>query len=135
MTTEPHPTILFDGVCNLCNASVQFIIARDTAKRFRFASRESDTGRDLLKSHGLDPNRDDTIVLIQHNRVYLRSTAALHIARQLHWPWPLLFTLILIPRFLRDWAYNRIAANRYRWFGKSDTCPVPSDDLKDRFLP
>lgn len=131
---QPHPIILFDGVCNLCNASVQFIIARDSAKRFRFASRESEIGRELLRKHGLDPERDDTIVFVQAERSYLRSTAALHIARRLRWPWPLLFALILVPRFLRDWGYNWVAKNRYRWFGKSDACGVPEDHVKDRFL-
>jgi len=130
----PQPIVLFDGVCNLCNASVQFIITRDKNKRFRFAPRQSDTARDLMRSHGLDPDRDDTIALIQNGRLHLRSTATLHIAHQLCWPWPVLFVLILVPPFLRDWAYNRIAANRYRWFGKSEACTVPREDVRDRFL-
>lgn len=132
--SEPQAIILFDGVCNLCNASVQFIIARDTAKRFRFASRQSRVGQELMERHGLDPDGDDSVVLVEGDRPWLRSSAALRIARQLRWPWPILFGLILIPRPLRDWGYDRIAANRYRWFGRSDTCVLPGDNTKDRFL-
>lgn len=130
----PHPIILFDGVCNLCNGAVRFVVARDRSKQLHFAARESELGRELLDRHGLDPQRDDSIVLLERDRVYLRSTAALHIARRLRWPWPLLFGLIVIPRFLRDIFYNWIAAHRYRWFGKSDTCPVSQGDLDGRFL-
>lgn len=131
---EPHAIILFDGVCNLCSASVQFTIARDTNKRFRFASRQSPVGHELMGRHGLDPDRDDSIVLIEGDRAWLRSSAALRIARRLRWPWPILFGLILVPRFLRDYVYDRIAANRYRWFGRSDVCWLPNDATKDRFL-
>ena len=127
--------VLFDGVCNLCNASVQFIIRRDPSGCFHFASRQSAPGRELLERHGLDPQRDDSIVLLERGRVYLRSTAALRIAQRLRWPWPLLFGFILVPRFLRDSLYDWIAANRYRWFGKSDTCLLPPAEAEDRFLP
>lgn len=131
---EPHAIIVFDGVCNLCSASVQFIIARDTAKRFRFASRQSPVGQELMGRHGLAPDRDDSIVLIEGDRAWLRSSAALRIARRLRWPWPILFGLILVPPLLRDYIYDRIAASRYRWFGRSDTCMLPNDSTKDRFL-
>lgn len=125
---------MFDGVCNLCNGAVRFIMARDRARQFRFASRESAVGRELLELHGLDRQGDDTIVLIRGDRAYLRSTAALQIARRLRWPWPLLFGLMVVPRFLRDWVYNWVAANRYRWFGRSEACSVWREAPDDRFL-
>jgi predicted DCC family thiol-disulfide oxidoreductase YuxK/protein-S-isoprenylcysteine O-methyltransferase Ste14 len=133
-TADRRSIILFDAVCNLCNASVRFIINRDRTKCFYFASRQSDVGRDLLERHGLDSRQHDTIVLIEGNRAFVRSTAALLIARRLTWPWSMLFGLIVVPRFLRDWIYDWLAANRYRWFGTSDKCTARTDDTKSRFL-
>ena len=126
--------VLFDGECNLCNASVNFIIARDGRKRFRFASLQSAVGRRLLEQHGLSGERQDTVVLIEGDRAFARSTAALRIARRLRWPWPFLFALIAVPWFVRDFFYAWIARNRYRWFGRSPSCRLPSAELRDRFL-
>jgi predicted DCC family thiol-disulfide oxidoreductase YuxK len=131
---ESHPIVLFDGECNLCNASVIFIIARDNRKRFRFASLQSAIGRRLLEQHGLASSVRDTVVLIEGKHAFTRSTAALRIARRLRWPWPFLFALISIPRFVRDSAYALIARNRYRWFGRSPSCRLPSPELQERFL-
>jgi len=133
-TAEDRSLILFDEVCNLCNASVRFIIRRDRTRRFYFASRQSGLGCDLLARHGLDSDRNDTTVLIEGERAYVRSTAALRIARRLRWPWPVLSGFIVVPRFLRDWTYDRLAANRYRWFGKTDTCAALTDETRGRFL-
>ena len=133
-TDAGQPIILFDGVCNLCNRAVRLVVALDRSKRFHFASRQSEFGRRLLDRHDLDAERDDSIVLVDGDRVLLRSTAALHIARRLKWPWPLLFGLILIPRVLRDGGYNWSARHRYRWFGRSDSCPLSQGDLDGRFL-
>ncbi|MBC8870775.1 MAG: DUF393 domain-containing protein [Planctomycetes bacterium] len=133
-TAEDRTIILFDDVCSLCNASITFIIRHDRMKRFYFASRQSVLGRDILARHGLDCDGYDTIVLIEGERAYVRSTAALRIVRQLRWPWPVLFGFIVVPRFLRDWIYDRLAANRYRWFGKSDRCTALTDETKNRFL-
>jgi predicted DCC family thiol-disulfide oxidoreductase YuxK len=136
MTTAEHTTqiVLFDGKCNLCARSVQFIIRRDARRRFRFAPRESDAGTALLAPYGMVETPPNSIVLISDGRVYLRSDAALRIAAQLRWPWPLLGAFLLIPAPLRDCAYRFIAKRRYRWFGESDSCWVPTPELRSRFL-
>ena len=125
--------ILFDGVCNLCNGFVQFVIARDPARRFRFASLQSEAGRRSLEAAGAG-NSAETVVLVEDGRAFTRSTAALRIARCLRFPWPLAFALIVVPRPLRDQVYDWVARNRYRWFGKRDVCMVPTPELRDRFL-
>lgn len=129
-----HPVVLFDGVCNLCNGSVQFILKRDPQARFRFASLQSEAGRSLLVEHGLDPDALSSVVVIEDGRVWQESSAALRIARHLPGAWKLLRVFIVIPRPLRDAVYRLIARNRYRWFGKSETCWLPTPELKGRFL-
>lgn len=129
-----HPTLLFDGVCNLCSGSVQFILKRDTRGRFRFASLQSDAGRRLMTGHGLDPEALSSVVLIEDGRAYQESTAALRIARHLPGAWKLLRVFTVIPRPLRDAVYRLIARNRYRWFGKTETCWLPTPELRARFL-
>ena len=128
--------ILFDGVCNLCNAFVQFVIARDPAGRFRFASLQSDVARRLLGAigHSIDETAPDTIILIEDGRLFTRSTAALRVARRLRFPWPLAFALTAIPRPLRDAVYRFVAHRRYRWFGQRAVCMMPAPELRDRFL-
>lgn len=134
MAEAPHPTLLFDGVCNLCSGSVQFILKRDTRSRFRFASLQSDAGRRLMTDHGLDPDALSSVVLIEGGRAYQESTAALRIARHLPGAWKLLRVFTVIPRPLRDAAYRLIARNRYRWFGKTEACWLPTPELRARFL-
>lgn len=134
LSAEDRSIILFDEVCNLCNASVRFIINRDRTKRFHFASRQSAVGCDLLARHGLAPDQNDTIVLIESDRAHVRSSAALRIARRLRCPWCVLFGFIVVPRFIRDRIYDWLAANRYRWFGKTDRCTALTDDTRNRFL-
>jgi predicted DCC family thiol-disulfide oxidoreductase YuxK len=129
-----HPIVLFDGVCNLCNGSVQFILQRDPAGRFRFASLQSDHGQRLLTERGLDPKALDSVVVIDGDRLYRESDAALRIAGDLKGAWKALTVFRVIPRPLRDWAYRLIARNRYRWFGKSETCWLPTPELRSRFL-
>ncbi|WAH36078.1 thiol-disulfide oxidoreductase DCC family protein [Alicyclobacillus dauci] len=128
--------ILFDGVCNLCNSAVQFIIPRDPKKRFRFAALQSDVGKALVNSVGL--RRDsmilDSVMLIKGGKVYVKSSAALHITRGLHGLWPLAYALIIVPRSIRDAVYDYVARNRYRWFGRRDACMVPTADNRDRFI-
>ena len=126
-----HPVILFDGVCNLCNASVMFIIKRDPEGKFRFSSLQSDYSRDLVGSTSLSM---DTILLFEGGVIYKESTAALRIAKQLRGGWKLLCGLIVLPKFLRDAVYRLIARNRYRWFGKRSECMVPTPELRARFL-
>jgi predicted DCC family thiol-disulfide oxidoreductase YuxK len=130
--------VLFDGVCNLCSASVRFIVEHDREAYFKFASLQSDVGARLLAEHGLPPpeaGRDPTsVVLLENGRAYERSTAALRIARHLRGVWKLAWGFIVVPRFVRDAAYDFIAKHRYRWFGKQDTCMVPTPELRARFL-
>jgi len=128
------PLVLFDGVCNLCNASVSFIIERDPAARFRFAPMQSEAGGALLRRHGLSTLDLESMVLIEGGRCYTRSAAALRIARRLAWPWKLLCGLLAVPAPLRDALYNWVARNRYRWFGRSETCRLPTPELARRFL-
>jgi predicted DCC family thiol-disulfide oxidoreductase YuxK len=134
MAEATHPTLLFDGVCNLCSGSVQFILKRDTRGRFRFASLQSEAGRRLMAGHGLDPDALSSVVLIEDGRAYQESTAALRIARHLPGAWKLLRVFTVIPRPLRDAAYRLIARNRYRWFGKTEACWLPTPELRARFL-
>ena len=122
--------VLFDGVCNLCNGAVQFILARDPRQRFRFASLQSEAARRLVKG-GVPA---EAIVLIEAGKTYIKSAAALRIARGLRFPWPLLFALVVVPRFLRDLVYEWVARNRYRWFGKRDQCMVPTPQMRGRFI-
>lgn len=128
------PVILFDGVCNLCNASVQWVLQRDRAGQFRFAALQSETGQHLLAAHGLDQASFDTVVLADGDRIFTRSDAALEIARRLGGPWSWLAVLRWIPRRLRDAVYNWVARNRYRWFGRQEACLLPRPEWKERFV-
>ena len=131
-TVPEHPVVLFDGVCNLCNASINFLIDRDPDAHFRFAPLQSDVGQALVGRCGLEG--EDSIVLVEDGRCYVRSTAALQIARRMSGAWPLLGALLVVPAPLRDVVYRLVAKNRYRWFGKQDTCRLPTPDLRSRFL-
>jgi predicted DCC family thiol-disulfide oxidoreductase YuxK len=126
--------LLFDGVCNLCNSSVQFILLRDKKDRFRFASLQSDHGQNILKEHHLPTDKFNSLVLVENGKIYQKSTAALRIARKLKGLWPLLFAFIIIPPFIRNFVYDIIAKNRYRWFGKKDECMLPRPEWKQKFL-
>ena len=127
-------TILFDGVCNLCNGSVQFVIARDPSARFSFAPLQSAAAASLLREAGASPSLPDSMVLVQDGRVYVRSDAALRVARGLRFPWSLAWGLVAVPRVIRDRVYDSVAAHRYRWFGRRDVCMVPTPELQKRFL-
>jgi predicted DCC family thiol-disulfide oxidoreductase YuxK len=127
------PIILFDGVCNLCTGSVQFVLKRDKEKRFLFASLQSGYGQNLLKQFDLPANAYNSFVLFQDKKIYTRSTAALKVFQELkRWKWVKIFWVV--PRFIRDGVYNLIAKNRYRWFGKKSECWLPTPELKARFL-
>ena len=128
------PIVLFDGVCNLCNGSVQFLLKRDREGRFRFAALQSDAGRRLLAELGLPVDALGSVVLIEDGKVWRESSAALRIARHLPGAWKLLRVFAAVPRPLRDAVYRWIARNRYRWFGKTATCWLPTPELKARFL-
>jgi predicted DCC family thiol-disulfide oxidoreductase YuxK len=129
-----NATILFDGVCNLCNGFVQFVIARDPGARFRFAALQSAAAASLLRDAGMTGPLPDSIVLVEGARVHFRSDAALRILRRLRFPWPLAYGVVIVPRFIRDRVYDLIAARRYRWFGRRESCMLPTADLKRRFL-
>jgi predicted DCC family thiol-disulfide oxidoreductase YuxK len=131
---EPNQIILFDGHCNLCNGSVQFIIKRDSRRKFRFASLQSSFGKNQLHKFGLSANTLYSIVLIKNATYLQKSNAALEIARDLEGLWPVFYVFKIVPLFLRDWVYDIIAKNRYSWFGKKDSCMIPTQDLKSRFL-
>jgi len=126
--------VLFDGVCNLCNAAVRFVIERDPSARFRFAPLDSAAARALLQTAPAPAALPDSIVLVDDEGVFTRSDAALRIARRLTFPWPLAYVFILVPRVLRDALYEWIARHRYSWFGRRDTCMVPTPELRERFL-
>jgi len=126
--------VLFDGVCNLCNGSVLFVIGHDPGAQFRFAALDSDAAWGLLKECGIRCALPDSVALIERGTVYTRSSAALRIAKRLRFPWSLLYALIVVPRPLRDSVYDLIAHHRYGWFGKRDTCMVPTLELRSRFL-
>jgi predicted DCC family thiol-disulfide oxidoreductase YuxK len=129
-----HPIVLFDGVCNLCNRSVQFLLKRDRRKQFLFASLQGKTGQEILKKFSLPANDFNSFILIEGDELYTRSTAVLRILRKLGGAWALLYVFIIIPPFIRNPVYNFIARNRYKWFGKKEECWVPTPELKQRFL-
>ena len=131
---EKGAVVLFDGVCNLCNGSVQFIVRHDPAGRFRFASLQSEAGQALLRRHGLDPHDLFSVILVEGGRAYARSDAALRIARGLSGAWRAAGALRVVPRPLRDAVYGWVARNRYRWFGRREACMVPTPELRARFL-
>ena len=132
---QEQKIILFDGVCNLCNRSVNFILQREKEPIFQFASIQSESGQKLLAWCGLPKDYSEAVVLIDRGKVYLGSTAALKIGQQLSFPWSLLSSAgFLVPTFIRDWVYKQIATHRYQWFGKRNVCMIPTENLRARFL-
>lgn len=126
--------ILFDGVCNFCNGAVNFVIAHDKAGYFKFAPLQSEIGEELIAKHHIDTTETDSVVLIENEKAYIHSTAALRIARRLDGIWSWTYFFILIPRPLRDLAYKLFAKYRYRLFGKQDACMMPTPEVRARFL-
>ena len=129
-----NPIILFDGVCNFCNASVNFVLRHDRNERFKFCSIQSDKGQALMAQYGLQDSGLSSMILLHGGRAYRKSGAALRITGMLDFPWPLLYSAIVIPATLRDQVYDFIGAHRYTWFGKSASCRVPDGAHKRRFL-
>jgi predicted DCC family thiol-disulfide oxidoreductase YuxK len=132
--TEKKAIVLFDGHCNLCNGSVQFIILRDKKGYFNFCSLQSETGQSMLEKYNLSKTELNSLVLIENEKAYRQSTAALRIARKLDAAWFLLYGFIIIPLFIRNFFYNLISKNRYRLFGKKDECMLPRPEWRERFL-
>lgn len=129
-----NPIVLFDGLCNLCSSSVQFIIKHDPANRFRFASLQSDVGQRILQQHSLSPAVLNSLILYQQGTIYTRSTAALRVVKQLSGGWQMLGIFLLLPAFIRDALYDLVSRNRYKWFGKKTACWLPSPSLANRFI-
>ncbi len=130
----PDHLLLFDGVCNLCNGLVRFIIRHDRRKRFHFAPLQSDAGQAVLQRHDLATSNFDTLVYFRKGVVLTRSTAALNVARDLRGAWGMAYAFILVPPSLRDAVYDLISRKRFNWFGKRDSCMVPTPELGSRFL-
>jgi predicted DCC family thiol-disulfide oxidoreductase YuxK len=132
---EPHALILFDGVCNLCNSWVQRVIKNDKKHYFRFASIQSKIGREILEKYNL-PIQDtpESLILIEDNKAYCYSSAALRVAGKLNGAWKLLYVFILLPKRFRDYLYKYVAHNRYKWFGKKAECMIPTPELRPLFL-
>lgn len=129
-----HGIVLFDGVCNLCNSSVQFIIKHDNEDFFRFAALQSETGQKLLKEASLPPDFLATFVYFEKGKVSTQSTAALRVSKHLKGLWSLFYILLIIPAPIRNFFYRLVANNRYKMFGKRDECMLPSDELKKKFI-
>lgn len=128
------PILLFDGECNLCNGSVQFVIQRDKKGKVKFCSIQSEIGEKLMLEHQIPKNYLASIILIENNKIYYKSTAALRLSKYMNALWPGLLAFIIVPPFIRNWVYDFIAKNRYKWFGKTETCWIMTPELKDRFL-
>jgi predicted DCC family thiol-disulfide oxidoreductase YuxK len=134
LRTIDHPVILFDGVCNLCNGSVQFIIKRDPAHQFRFASFQSEFGQHVLQQFNLAMTEFDSIILLEKGIVYTKSNAALRVVKKLTGAWSALYAFMIVPQFIRNAVYDLAARNRYKWFGKKEACWIPTRELKDLFI-
>ena len=126
--------ILFDGVCNLCNSTVQRVVRNDENDVFRFTALQSAVGMVMVTELGIDTAKTDSIILVEDESYFVKSTAALKIARGLSGAYPLLYGFMIIPSVIRDWVYDYIAKNRYKWFGKQDSCMIPTSELKKKFL-
>ncbi|MFT6210664.1 MAG: putative DCC family thiol-disulfide oxidoreductase YuxK [Bacteroidia bacterium] len=132
--SQSNPLLLFDGVCNLCNSSVQFVLERNKKENIQFASLQSDFGRKMLEQVNLSPDYTSSLVLIEEGKPYVKSEAALRLVKHLNGLWKLGSILFIFPKFIRNPVYNLIAKNRYRWFGKKDVCWIPEPKWKNRFL-
>jgi len=126
--------IFFDGVCNLCNASVQFAIERDNKNLFKFTALQGEYSKAVLPKFNVGLNQLNSIILLEDGQLYTKSTAALKIAKKLNGLWPTLYVFILVPKFIRDWFYDIIAKNRYKWWGRQESCWLPTPELKQRFI-
>lgn len=126
--------ILFDGVCNLCNASIDFILKRDKKNRFLVGALQEEAGKKLLSNFEVDPEYLDSLILIEDGHIYFRSTAALKIAKNLSGLWPLFHGLIFLPSSIRDSIYDWVGRNRYRWFGKKNNCRLPTPEERAKFI-
>ncbi len=127
--------ILFDGVCNLCNSSVQYVIKHDKNNQFLFTALQSDTGKEIIEKFNIDTAKTDSVLLyVPEKGIDYKSSAALKIASKLGFPRNLMSVFFIVPSFIRNWVYDFIAKNRYKWYGKKDACMIPTPELKSKFL-
>ncbi|MCC6251015.1 MAG: DUF393 domain-containing protein [Bacteroidia bacterium] len=134
MWDKDHKILLFDGVCNLCNSTVNFVINRDRKKQIRYAAIQSPAGKKLLMKYNISPNYLSSLIFIDQEKVFLNSSGALRLCLYLKPLWPLMYVFIIVPPMLRNAIYNIIANNRYKWFGKLETCMVPSTQVQSLFI-
>ena len=134
ISKENSKVILFDGVCNLCNNSVKFIIKNDKRDIFKFAPLQSEYGINVQNRHNININEINSIILINGEKIFTKSNAALRIAKDLGAPYFIFYIFIVIPVFIRNFIYDFIAKNRYKWFGKMESCMIPSNELKNKFF-
>lgn len=130
---EMARVIFFDGVCNLCNASVQFVIEHDKENYFKYSALQGDFAKEILPKFNINPSHFNSILLVENGTLYTKSSAALRVAKKLNGFWPLLYGFIVVPKFIRDWVYDIIARNRYKWWGKKESCWVPTPALRAKF--
>ncbi|WP_286166446.1 thiol-disulfide oxidoreductase DCC family protein [Bacillus sp. E(2018)] len=126
--------LLFDGVCNLCNGSVQFILKHEKSEKLKFAAIQSEAGRALLSQYNIDPERTNSVILVIDGVVYTESDAVAKVAEFLRFPYNLGRYMKVVPRQIRNVFYKKVASNRYKWFGQKESCMIPTPDLRNRFL-
>lgn len=134
MEKTDQPLIIFDGLCNLCEYSVKFIVRNDRQARFKFVSAQSVRGKEIQRLHCVDTLKGGSVILLKNDQVYVKSDAAVEIAKDLEGPWRYLHVFKFIPKPVRDLIYSIISKNRYRWFGRKNQCLLPDKNIKDRFL-
>jgi len=132
--SKEHPILLFDGVCNICNGFVQFVIKRDPESQFRFAALQSDTGKEILQHFNLSTEDLSTAILIENKKIYTQSSVGLRMIKKMDVWFSFLSFLIILPKSFRDFIYRILARNRYKWFGQKDNCMIPTPELQSRFL-
>ncbi|HET9057207.1 MAG TPA: thiol-disulfide oxidoreductase DCC family protein [Chitinophagaceae bacterium] len=133
-TGNDKKIIFFDGVCNLCSSSVQFVLKRDKKNQFLFGSLQGNQGQQVLKKHHLSPTEFNSFLLSEGNKLYTRSSGVLRVLKYIGGGWGLLYGFIIIPKFIRDGIYDFISRNRYKWFGKKEECWLPKPEWKQRFI-
>ncbi|NNE99912.1 MAG: DUF393 domain-containing protein [Pyrinomonadaceae bacterium] len=134
MGAENYTIVLFDGVCNFCNSSVNYIIERDLNDRFKFAPLQSEAAAPLIAKHGIDREETDSLILIENETAYVYSTASLRIAKKLGGINSLAYGFVIVPKFIRDFFYKLFAKYRYKLFGKKEVCMVPTPEVREKFL-
>ncbi|MBK5272221.1 MAG: thiol-disulfide oxidoreductase DCC family protein [Bacteroidia bacterium] len=133
MNLSPQ-VVLFDGVCNFCNYWVNFAIKRDRGKKIKFTTLQGETAKQLLPQYFINPTSLSSVIFIDNGKAYTQSSAALRICKHLNGGWKLFYALLIVPKFIRDFFYNIIARNRYKWYGKRNECMIPAPGLRERFL-